>query len=323
MNPTKSQPWHGLLERIIASLESGGRISVPVLDYIEANLFAPDVERLSQFLTDDNDSERDSLLDLIFFPDEALQLALEPLLGVTPCSAGDEATLLDRLIVEPIDAMVRLPDNRPLVRIRLPGFIKSRFLARLNLAWHMDPEVAAAIDAGVSPRLQLAVKVRLRNAAISFSAHRRRFLAYFFERMADSAPDHLVCLDLVLPLPLPLSLLPAGIWIGTAFMGCAFTLLLLCVRDMRGADTTLRPDRPNTRLVRSGPYRLSRNPIYLGLLSLQAGLALAIPSPWSLSLLPLAWLILDLYVVTREERYLSRRFGAEYRQYLDDVPRWL
>lgn len=200
MNHTNSQPWCGLLDRIITSLERGGRISAPVLDYIEANLFAPDVERLSQFLTDENDSERDSLLDLIFFPDEALQSALEILLGGTPCSAGDEATLLDRLIVEPIDAMVRLPDNRPLVRIRLPEFIKSRFLARLNLAWHMDPEVAAAIDTGVSPRLQLAVKVRLRNAALRFSANRRRFLAHFFARMTDSAPDYLVCLDLVLPL---------------------------------------------------------------------------------------------------------------------------
>jgi hypothetical protein len=87
MNHTDSQPWCGLLDRIITSLERGGRISAPVLDYIEANLFAPDVERLSQFLTDENDSERDSLLDLIFFPDEALQLALEPILGETPCSA--------------------------------------------------------------------------------------------------------------------------------------------------------------------------------------------------------------------------------------------
>lgn len=200
MNPTPSQPWNGLLERIIASLERGGRITAPVLDYIEASLFVPDSERLSQFLSDDNDSERDSLLDLIFYPDEALQLALEPLLGAARCSLGDEAALRERLMAQPIDAMVRLPDNRPLVRIRLPGFIKSRFLARLNIAWPLDPEVAAAIDAGVSPPLQLAVKVRLRNAALSFSAHRQRFLRHFFERMADSAPEYLDCLDLVLPM---------------------------------------------------------------------------------------------------------------------------
>lgn len=200
MNPTTSQPWHGLLERIIASLERGGRITAPVLDYIEASLFTPDSDRLCQFLTDDNDSERDSLLDLIFYPDEAFQLALEPLLGASRCSAGDEVAIRDRLLAEPIDAVVRLPDNRPLVRIRLPGFIKSRFLTRLNIAWPMDPEVAAAIDAGVSPTLQLVVKVRLRNAALVFTAHRQRFLGHFFERMADRSPDYLDCLDLVLPL---------------------------------------------------------------------------------------------------------------------------
>ena len=132
-----------------------------------------------------------------------------------------------------------------------------------------------------------------------------------------------LALDQVLPLPLPLSILPAGHWIGGVVMGCALALLLLCVRHMHGANTTLRPDRPNTHLVRGGPYRYSRNPIYVGLLSLQAGLALAIPSPWTLSLLPLTWLILDLYVVAREERYLNQRFGTDYQRFSNHVPRWI
>jgi hypothetical protein len=96
--------------------------------------------------------------------------------------------------------MVRLPDGQPLVRIRLPGFIKAQFLDRLNIAWQMDPQVAAALEANVSADSQLQIKVRLRNAALAPTVNRDRFLSRFFERMPNDSPDYLDCLELVLPL---------------------------------------------------------------------------------------------------------------------------
>jgi hypothetical protein len=181
-------------------MQAGGRLTTAVLDYIEASLFVPDHHRLATFLNDSADCERDSLLELIFFPDQAVQVDLEPLLSATGCSADDEKVLLDGLNARMIDATVRLPDGRPLTRIRLPDFIKSQYLVRLKIAWQLDPHVAAAIETDVSAARVALVKVRLRNAGVRLASHQRAFLCRFFERMADNDPDFLASLDLVLSL---------------------------------------------------------------------------------------------------------------------------
>jgi len=80
---------------------------------------------------------------------------------------------------------------------------------------------------------------------------------------------------------------------------------------------------PATRLVAEGPYRLSRNPMYVGVLALYLGLCLLTNLAWALlfGLLPLAALV--LWIVPSEERYLERRFGDDYREYRRSVRRWL
>ena len=191
---------HQLLERITVAMQAGGRLTSVVLDYIEATLFAPDRRRLTAFLNDTADCQRDSLLELIFFPDHAVQVDLEPLIGSTGCSADDERVLLDELRTRKIDATIRMPDGRPLTCIRLPDFIKSQYLVRLKVAYQLDPRVAAAIETGVSSERVALVKVRLRNAGLHLAAHQRTFLSRFFERMADNDPDFLASLDLALSL---------------------------------------------------------------------------------------------------------------------------
>jgi hypothetical protein len=200
MNRTTRSPWQPLLLPVVAALEAGGQISAEVIDYIASALFDPDADRLAAFLSDDSDSERDSLLDLIFYPDQALQLTLEPLLAAAGCAADDETALGERLMNTTIDALVRLPDGRPLVSVRLPDFIKSQFLARLNITWQLNPDVAAAIAAGVPQVLQLPVTVRLRNAAFDFADNHCRFLNRLFTRLTDRGPGVMDCLDVVLPL---------------------------------------------------------------------------------------------------------------------------
>jgi hypothetical protein len=189
-----------LLTRITAALENGGCITDSILDYIDAVLFSPEPDRLAAFLNEDTDSERDSLLDLIFFPDQAFQIDLEPMLDAARYSAEDENEVHDRLMAGVIRAWVNLPDGRKLARILVPDFIKSQFLERLNISWQMDHHVSAAIRKGVSAMLRPIVKVRLRNAGICTASHQRDFLCRFFERMTDSDPDYLACLDLALSL---------------------------------------------------------------------------------------------------------------------------
>ncbi len=83
------------------------------------------------------------------------------------------------------------------------------------------------------------------------------------------------------------------------------------------------PSQPTTTIVDSGPYRLTRNPIYLGMMLGLIGVAIALNSLWLLlTLVPFA-LVIRYGVVAREEAYLERKFGDVYRRYRARIRRWL
>ncbi|MBF0665652.1 MAG: isoprenylcysteine carboxylmethyltransferase family protein [Brevundimonas sp.] len=91
----------------------------------------------------------------------------------------------------------------------------------------------------------------------------------------------------------------------------------------RRLGTAVEPWKPSTVLAVDGLYRFSRNPIYLGFAITYVGLAVAMDSVFVLLLLiPCLWVV-DRFVIQREERYLSARFGADYDVYRARVRRWL
>jgi protein-S-isoprenylcysteine O-methyltransferase Ste14 len=108
---------------------------------------------------------------------------------------------------------------------------------------------------------------------------------------------------------------------GIALVGLAFGGWALIA--FRNARTTPHPNRPVVALVTWGPYRVSRNPMYVGLSAGVAGIALIANTPWILAALPVVWLLLRLLVIDREETYLERRFGDEYRAFVARTRRWL
>jgi protein-S-isoprenylcysteine O-methyltransferase Ste14 len=94
------------------------------------------------------------------------------------------------------------------------------------------------------------------------------------------------------------------------------------VRNFSRAATPVPGNQPVRALVAAGIHGWSRNPIYVGISLVYAGIGIAARSPWVFILaLPLA--IVMRYVVAREEAYLERRFGDAYRYYMGRVPRWL
>jgi len=122
--------------------------------------------------------------------------------------------------------------------------------------------------------------------------------------------------------PLPFSL-PGGAPIGGTMVLAAIVLFLASVRALRAAGTPVPGNQPTTSMVRTGPYRFSRNPIYVAFFLLQLGIALWISSLWMLATLIPAAALVSLVVVRREERYLEGRFGPQYSSYRDSVRRWL
>lgn len=91
----------------------------------------------------------------------------------------------------------------------------------------------------------------------------------------------------------------------------------------RRFGTAVEPWKPSTVLATEGPYRFSRNPIYVGFAITYAGLAIAMDAPVALLMLVPCLLFVDRFVVQREEVYLATKFGAEYQAYRNRVRRWL
>ena len=98
---------------------------------------------------------------------------------------------------------------------------------------------------------------------------------------------------------------------------------LPAVLAFRRAGTHPEPWKPTTALVVTGPYRFSRNPMYVGMTLFYLGISLWVNSLWPLLLLPLVLVVVRRGVIAREEAYLERRFGDEYRNYRARVRRWL
>jgi protein-S-isoprenylcysteine O-methyltransferase Ste14 len=92
---------------------------------------------------------------------------------------------------------------------------------------------------------------------------------------------------------------------------------------MRETDAPVRTDRPVPRLATDGPFRYSRNPAYLGLAMIYAGIAALRNALWAILLLPLVLYVIQREVIGREERYLERTFGEEYLDYKRRVQRWV
>jgi len=111
--------------------------------------------------------------------------------------------------------------------------------------------------------------------------------------------------------------------VGAVLVLLAIGLFVAAVRTFRAAGTPVPGDQPTTAIVRRGPYRFSRNPIYLAFTLLHLGLAVWLNSlPLLITLLP-AFALMALVVIPREERYLEARFPAEYASYRATVRRWL
>ena len=110
---------------------------------------------------------------------------------------------------------------------------------------------------------------------------------------------------------------------GWLFAAAGTCLLVWAVVVMRRARTAIDPYKPSTAVVEDGPYRYSRNPIYVADALLYVGLALLLRSLVGLLLLPVALLVMEFGVVRREERYLEKKFGGAYLKYKSRVRRWL
>lgn len=111
--------------------------------------------------------------------------------------------------------------------------------------------------------------------------------------------------------------------LGGALFALGGILSAVCISGFRRAGTDFQTDRPASALITGGPYRFSRNPIYIALSLVHLGIAVAADSAWMVAMLVPALGVVRYGVIAREERYLEAKFGDDYRRYLATVRRWL
>jgi protein-S-isoprenylcysteine O-methyltransferase Ste14 len=123
----------------------------------------------------------------------------------------------------------------------------------------------------------------------------------------------------------PYPLLPENLQyaLGGALIVFGLAVVLASFRRFKAAGTNVDPLKPATAILTEGPYRWSRNPIYIGLTAACAGIGIAVDAPWVWVLLLPTVVVMHYGVIAREERYLERKFGAEYLDYKASVRRWI
>lgn len=109
---------------------------------------------------------------------------------------------------------------------------------------------------------------------------------------------------------------------GIAIVILGAILMALGLREFHRAGTDFKPYRPTTRIIVTGPFRYTRNPLYLSLTLVYAGIAIAMGGAWAIILLIPVLAAIRYGVIAREERYLERKFGSEYLRYKESVRRW-
>ncbi|AEQ50833.1 methyltransferase family protein [Pelagibacterium halotolerans] len=142
-------------------------------------------------------------------------------------------------------------------------------------------------------------------------------------------PVGFLVLAIILEFVVPLRFLVApAVWspqtlVGGVLLVAGLALDIWAFRLFRAAGTNPEPFKPTTAIVANGPYRFTRNPMYVGFLLSFTGIGLLFALEWALIGLPILWFVLDRVVVRREEAYLARKFGAGYEAFLAKTRRWL
>jgi hypothetical protein len=187
-----------LADEIRKILDNGITPDSVVIDYIDSTFSNPSTAELESILHDDSNCEKDSLMELLLFPDETMQLQLEALLEGFHFQQADEKFVLDDLSREPVEVAIRFPENRRPLRLRVSENIACRFISRLNISKHLDPKLLETLNHHQDKTISHRIKVKLRNARFSPTDEKIEFLCLFFQKFDSQDEDIFECLDVAL-----------------------------------------------------------------------------------------------------------------------------
>ncbi|MGD8725847.1 MAG: hypothetical protein PVG00_18040 [Desulfobacterales bacterium] len=183
-----------IADKIIDILQGGLEINADTQHYIDSTFSHPTIDALEKLLQNESSCETDSLTELLFFPDESVQLQLEKLLEGRQLQPEDEKAIRTHICSQSFQTRFRFPDGRGTLKMKVTPNHVDAFVQRLNLTRSLDPKIGAAIRQHVAAALQARSKVRFRNARPISAPQKILFFQSFFETMksqSDSFFEHL------------------------------------------------------------------------------------------------------------------------------------
>jgi hypothetical protein len=185
-------------DKIIEILRCGLAISAETQHYIDSTFSNPSIEALEKLVKDQTNCETDSLVALLFFPDESVQLQLEEMIENFCFEKRDEHAIRDMVCTHLFQTRICFPDGRGSFGMAVSPANLAQFIAHLNLSRPPDSKLRSAIAKYVDPTLQTRCKVRLRNARPISSPKHILFLVDFFKKLRTDSGEFFDCLDFLL-----------------------------------------------------------------------------------------------------------------------------
>ena len=169
-----------------------------VIHYIDSTFSNPTTAELQSILHDNSNCEKDSLMELLMFPDEAMQLQLELLLERIRFKKGDEKLVLDKLLQDPVRVTIRFPTDREAMCLTVTEEVAGQFISRLNISKHLNPDLLGALNHYEDENISIRIKVKMRNSRLSPTDENIKFLCLFFEKFDSQDNDIFECLEFAL-----------------------------------------------------------------------------------------------------------------------------
>jgi hypothetical protein len=178
-----------LAKEIESILSKGISPGGQMIHYIDSTFLNPSAEDLEALLGDGESGEVQSLLELIFFPDETFQTHLEGLLSREDFREKDVEILIDYFRNTPPSTKLYLPEDRGILTLSLPKSCAPAFIRRLRISKKLSPALEKTVDRNVPRKFRDHVKVKLRNSRFEQTGVRVAFLDRFFEKMKSRTDD--------------------------------------------------------------------------------------------------------------------------------------
>ena len=198
MNP--EEKCSQLADEIRKILNRGITLDSDVVHYIDSTFSNPAVEELQAILHDDSNCEKDSLMELLFFPDEKMQIELEEMLENLQLEKQDVDRVLEALGRESLQVSMRLPHGRGTLNLALPHEVAPGFITRLQIAKHLDVKLREAVNNYADREAGIGYKVKIRNSRFSPCEKKIQLLCDLFKKLEPQSRDFATCLEFVLSL---------------------------------------------------------------------------------------------------------------------------